>query len=107
MEEEGAGGGIGQYAHDVQPVSRGLDAVKLFVGQLPRQLTEQQLAAVFSEAGTVYEINIIKDKVTKQSRGCCFLTYTTRQEADNAIEIFHNKRTLPPVLFSSSGTVAL
>jgi hypothetical protein len=53
----------------VQPVSRGLDAVKLFVGQLPRQLTEQQLAAVFSEAGTVYEINIIKDKVTKQSRG--------------------------------------
>jgi hypothetical protein len=69
MEEEGAGGGIGQYAHDVQPVSRGLDAVKLFVGQLPRQLTEQQLAAVFSEAGTVYEINIIKDKVTKQSRG--------------------------------------
>jgi len=97
MEEEGAGGGIGQYAHDVQPVSRGLDAVKLFVGQLPRQLTEQQLAAVFSEAGTVYEINIIKYKVTKQSRGCCFLTYTTRQEADNAIEIFHNKRTLPPV----------
>jgi hypothetical protein len=36
---------------------------------LLRQLTEQQLAAVFSEAGTVYEINIIKDKVTKQSRG--------------------------------------
>jgi hypothetical protein len=70
MEEEGAGGGgVGQYAHDVQPLSRGLDVVKLFVGQLPRQLTEQQLAAVFSEAGTVYEINIIKDKVTKQSRG--------------------------------------
>jgi len=32
-------------------------------------LTEQQLASVFSEAGTVYEINIIKDKLTKQSRG--------------------------------------
>ena len=29
--------------------------------------------------------------------GCCFLTYTTRQEADTAIEIFHNKRTLQPV----------
>jgi hypothetical protein len=41
MEEEGAGGGgVGQYAHDVQPLSRGLDAVKLFVGQLLRQLTE-------------------------------------------------------------------
>ncbi|CAM6008964.1 unnamed protein product [Sphagnum balticum] len=70
MEEEGAGGGgVGQYVHDVQPLSRGLNVVKLFVGQLPRQLTEQQLAAMFSKAGTIYEINIIKDKVTKQSRG--------------------------------------
>jgi len=77
--------------------SRGPDSVKLFVGQLPKQMSEQQLAEVFAEAGTVYEINIIKDKLTKQSRGCCFLTYTTRQEADNAIEIFHNKRTLQPV----------
>ncbi|KAG0600721.1 hypothetical protein M758_11G056200 [Ceratodon purpureus] len=77
--------------------SRAADSVKLFVGQLPKQMNEQQLAEVFSEAGTVYEINIIKDKLTKQSRGCCFLTYTTRQEADTAIEIFHNKRTLQPV----------
>lgn len=50
-------------------VSRGVDAVKLFVGQLPKQMTEEQLAEVFSEVGTVYEINIIKDKLTKQSRG--------------------------------------
>jgi len=78
-------------------VNRALDSVKLFVGQLPKQMSEQQLVEVFSEAGTVYEINIIKDKLTKQSRGCCFLTYTTRQEADKAIEIFHNKRTLQPV----------
>lgn len=49
--------------------SRGPDSVKLFVGQLPKQMSEQQLAEVFAEAGTVYEINIIKDKLTKQSRG--------------------------------------
>ena len=49
--------------------SRAADSVKLFVGQLPKQMNEQQLAEVFSEAGTVYEINIIKDKLTKQSRG--------------------------------------
>ncbi|CAK9869743.1 unnamed protein product [Sphagnum jensenii] len=96
MEEEQRGGGL-RFEYEGQTMSRGLDTVKLFVGQLPKQLSEQQLASVFSEAGTVYEINIIKDKLTKQSRGCCFLTYTTKQEADNAIEIFHNKRTLPPV----------
>ena len=49
--------------------NRAADSVKLFVGQLPKQMNEQQLAEVFSEAGTVYEINIIKDKLTKQSRG--------------------------------------
>ncbi len=72
MEEEqrgGVGGGGLRFEYEGQTMSRGLDTVKLFVGQLPKQLTEQQLASVFSEAGTVYEINIIKDKVTKQSRG--------------------------------------
>ncbi len=75
MEEEqrggvgGGGGGGLRFEYEGQTMSRGLDTVKLFVGQLPKQLTEQQLASVFSEAGTVYEINIIKDKLTKQSRG--------------------------------------
>lgn len=45
------------------------DVVKLFVGQVPKQLSEQQIAAIFGEAGSVREINIIKDKLTKQSRG--------------------------------------
>ena len=53
--------------------NRAVDSVKLFVGQLPKQMNEQQLVEVFSEAGTVYEINIIKDKLTKQSRGMRFL----------------------------------
>ncbi|KAG6557547.1 hypothetical protein Mapa_000821 [Marchantia paleacea] len=75
----------------------GGDAVKLFVGQVPKQLSEQQIAAIFGEAGNVREINIIKDKLTKHSRGCCFVTYSTREEADNAIAMFHDKRTLPPV----------
>ncbi|KAL2624054.1 hypothetical protein R1flu_008299 [Riccia fluitans] len=75
----------------------GSDAVKLFVGQVPKQLTEQQIAAVFREAGNVREINIIKDKLTKQSRGCCFVIYNSREEADNAIALFHDKRSLPPV----------
>lgn len=50
-------------------VNRAVDSVKLFVGQLPKQMSEQQLVEIFSEAGTVNEINIIKDKLTKLSRG--------------------------------------
>lgn len=58
--------------------NRAVDSVKLFVGQLPKQMSEQQLAEVFAEAGTVNEINIIKDKLTKQSRGACFLSLDQR-----------------------------
>lgn len=73
------------------------DSVKLFVGQVPRQMTEEQLLPIFQEAGAVRELSVIKDKATKASRGCCFLIYETKQEADNAIAIFHNQRKLPPL----------
>eukprot|EP00250_Pteridium_aquilinum_P014629 c22104_g1_i1 orf=389-1705(+) len=73
------------------------DTVKLFVGQVPRQMTEEQLLPIFQEAGAVRELSVIKDKATKASRGCCFLIYETKQEADNAIALFHNLRKLPPL----------
>lgn len=66
QRDAAGGGGVG---------GGGGDAVKLFVGQVPKQLSEQQIAGIFGEAGNVREINIIKDKLTKQSRGpVAFLT---------------------------------
>lgn len=73
----------------------GGESVKLFVGQVPKNMTEEQLLAMFKSAAVVDEINIIKDKVTKASRGCCFLICPSRQEADKAVTACHNKRTLP------------
>uniref|UniRef100_A0A0D6QXE7 RRM domain-containing protein n=1 Tax=Araucaria cunninghamii TaxID=56994 RepID=A0A0D6QXE7_ARACU len=71
------------------------ESVKLFVGQVPRHMMESQLLPIFQEAGNIQEVSIIKDKVTKASRGCCFVTCPSRQDADKAISLFHNKRTLP------------
>ncbi|XP_068660661.1 RNA-binding protein BRN1-like isoform X1 [Aristolochia californica] len=71
------------------------ESVKLFVGQVPKHMTEAQLLALFKEVALVDEVNIIKDKTTKASRGCCFLICPTRQEADKAVDACHNKRTLP------------
>ena len=45
------------------------ESVKLFVGQVPKHMTEAQLLAMFKEFTLVDEVNIIKDKVTKASRG--------------------------------------
>lgn len=45
------------------------DSVKLFVGQVPKHMTEAQLIAMFKELALVDEVNIIKDKATRASRG--------------------------------------
>ncbi|KAK1294619.1 Flowering time control protein FCA [Acorus calamus] len=71
------------------------ESVKLFVGQVPKHMTEAQLLAMFKEVAIVDEVNIIRDKATKASRGCCFLICPSRQEADKAVSACHNKRTLP------------
>lgn len=45
------------------------ESVKLFVGQVPKNMTEVQLLTMFSEFALVDEVNIIKDKTTRASRG--------------------------------------
>ena len=48
---------------------RGEESVKLFVGQVPKHMTEEELMDLFKEVALVDEVSIIKDKVTKASRG--------------------------------------
>ncbi|KAL8028969.1 hypothetical protein ABFS82_14G194600 [Erythranthe guttata] len=71
------------------------ESVKLFVGQVPKLMTESQLLAMFREFALVDEVNIIKDKATRASRGCCFVICPSREEADKTINACHNKKTLP------------
>lgn len=78
-----------------KPRKHSEESVKLFVGQVPKHMTEAQLLALFKEFSLVDEVNIIKDKTTRASRGCCFLICPSRQEADKAVNACHNKRTLP------------
>ncbi|KOM39517.1 hypothetical protein LR48_Vigan03g289900 [Vigna angularis] len=71
------------------------ESVKLFVGQVPKHMTEPELLAMFQEFALVDEVNIIKDKATRVSRGCCFVICPSREEADKAVNACHNKKTLP------------
>jgi CUG-BP- and ETR3-like factor len=75
------------------------ESVKLFVGQIPKHMSESQLLTLFQEFAVVDEVNIIKDKITRASRGCCFLLCPSREEADKLVNACHNKMTLPGVCF--------
>ncbi|KAM3354417.1 hypothetical protein ACQJBY_025224 [Aegilops geniculata] len=86
----GAAGGAGEAEQEREEQS-----VKLFVGQVPKHMTEAELAAMFKDVALVDEVTVIKDKATKASRGCCFLICPSRDEADKAVNAYHNKHTLP------------
>ena len=45
------------------------DYIKMFVGQIPRTMDEEELKIMFSEYGRVHQINVLRDKHTGQSKG--------------------------------------
>ncbi|XP_055387340.1 CUGBP Elav-like family member 1 isoform X2 [Condylostylus longicornis] len=70
------------------------DHIKMFVGQIPKTLDEIQLKGLFEGFGRIYAINVLRDKITGVSKGCCFVTFYTRKAALRAQDALHNIRTL-------------
>ncbi|XP_071744894.1 CUGBP Elav-like family member 1 isoform X3 [Lepeophtheirus salmonis] len=70
------------------------NAIKMFVGQVPRSMNENDLKNMFEEFGPVHQINVLRDKVTGQSKGCCFVTFYSRKSALDAQNALHNIKTL-------------
>src|SRR5687768_18304760 len=66
-------------------------ATRLFVGNINHTATENDLQDHFAAAGTVLSVNIIQDKFTGKSRGFGFVEMSTQEEAQKAIESFHQK----------------
>ncbi|XP_041110690.1 CUGBP Elav-like family member 2 isoform X12 [Polyodon spathula] len=85
----------GALEHSDQPEP---DAIKMFVGQIPRSWSEKELKELFEPYGAVYQINILRDRSQNppqsKGKGCCFVTYYTRKAALEAQNALHNIKTL-------------
>ena len=64
---------------------------RLFVGNLSYQSLETDLQDYFSQAGVGTSVNLMLDKITGKSRGFAFVEFATPEEANKAVEQFHNK----------------
>lgn len=68
-------------------------AKKLYVGNLPYSVTDDDLKDMFSQAGTVESATIITDKFSGKSKGFGFVEMATEEEAKKAVETF-DKQTM-------------
>lgn len=65
--------------------------MNIYVGNLPYQITEEDLRTAFEAYGQVTSINIIKDKMTGESRGFAFVEMADGTQGQSAIQELNGK----------------
>ena len=68
-------------------------SAKLFVGNLSFNITENELQDAFAAHGTVVEANLMMDRATGRPRGFGFVTMSTPEEAQKAIDALNTQLT--------------
>ena len=66
-------------------------STKLFVGNLDFKVTENDLQDAFAAHGTVVEANLVTDRTSGRPRGFAFVTMSSPEEAQKAIEALNGK----------------
>lgn len=64
---------------------------KIYVGNLPYSVTEQDLTDMFSKFGATKQVNLITDKETRRSKGFAFVTFETAEAAQAALQLDNNE----------------
>lgn len=60
---------------------------KLYVGNLPYNMTRDDLNDLFQSYGNLEEVYLVKDRRTRRLKGYAFVAYTTEEEAKAALEM--------------------
>lgn len=65
---------------------------KLFVGMLMKKYTESDIRNMFENFGEIEECSVIREN--GQSKGCAFVTFSSKQSAIAAIKALHHSQTM-------------
>jgi len=64
--------------------------VKLYIGNLSKSTTQNELNTLFTQAGDVASVDVITDRKSGESRGFAFITMSAQSEADKAVSMFNS-----------------
>ena len=62
---------------------------KLYVGNMSYETTEQSLRELFSQAGSVVSVTLIKEPGTNRSKGFAFVEMSSQSDAQKGISMFN------------------
>ena len=62
---------------------------KLHVGNLSKSTTQEELNVLFTQAGQVTAVEVIKERKSGESKGFAFVTMSEQTEAEQAISMFN------------------
>ncbi len=65
--------------------------MNIYVGNISKDLSEEELREAFAAFGQVSTVNIIKDKFTGEYRGFAFVEMPVKEEATSAISSLNGK----------------
>ena len=63
--------------------------VRLYVGNMAKSTTADELHTLFAKAGNVSGVDVIKDRESGLSKGFGFVTMTDQTEAEKAISMYN------------------
>jgi len=63
---------------------------EVFCGKIPKDIFEDELIPLFEQCGTIWDLRLMMDPMTGLNRGFCFVTYTDRTGANEAVKQLDN-----------------
>jgi RNA recognition motif. (a.k.a. RRM, RBD, or RNP domain) len=73
MQVKAGGASVHSQSTPSPPILRDNDTIKLFVGQLPKHMDEEELRPMFEEFGPIYELSVLRDRFTGMHKGRRFI----------------------------------
>lgn len=64
--------------------------IRVYVGNLAKSTTEDEIKTLFTQAGAVSAVDLVKDRGTGESKGFAFVSMATQEDADKAISMFND-----------------
>lgn len=63
---------------------------EIFVGRIPKDVYEDELIPLFEKIGKLWDLRLMIDPVSSQSRGYAFITYCNKEDAQKAVQEVKN-----------------